>query len=58
MLPLSGADLVCFAHMLKLDMVTKLGFRKTFCFCFIPQVKLTFDKGMFYACLYREVTQE
>lgn len=45
MLTLSGANLMCFVYMLKLDMVTKLGFRKTF--CFIPQIKLTFDKGLF-----------
>lgn len=51
MLTLSGADLVCFVHMLKLDMVTKLGFRKIFCLCFIPQVKLTFHKGTFL-CIY------
>lgn len=55
MLAFSSDNLVCFVHMLKHDMVTKFEFRKT-CFCFILQVKLTFDKGTFYASLYRQVT--
>jgi len=50
MLTFSGASFLCFVHVRKLDMVTKLGFRKTF--WFIPQIKLT---GTFYGCLHKQV---